>query len=212
MSLVEADGEWRVRKDTDWTSIAVRRSSFPGKHAIDPSMISVIFVTRDEQERLLRSLAALTPFALEGIVSDVVVADLGSRDATLEIADAAGCAIVEDCPDLGAAIGRAAVLARKDWLLRLAAGDIVEVAAAEAALRHIAQAGREGEAGAAAYLACAKGGALRRAAHILAFDMLGLAPFPLRRVLAPRTQAHLLDATGRRWPGTRLKARIERSE
>jgi hypothetical protein len=176
-------------------------------------MISVIFVTRDEEEGLLRSLAALTPFALEGLVSDVVVADLGSRDATLEIADAAGCAVVEDCPDPGSAIRRAAERARKDWLLRLAPGDIVDGAAAESALRHIAQAGRDGKAGGAAFLACAaKGGALHRAAHLLAFDMLGLAPFPFRRVLAPRTQAHLLDGTGRRWPGMRLKARIGRSE
>ncbi|MBV9588678.1 MAG: hypothetical protein JO310_03680, partial [Hyphomicrobiales bacterium] len=53
-------------------------------------MITVVFLTRDAEEPLLRSLAALAPFATEGLIGDVVVADLCSRDATLEVAEAAG--------------------------------------------------------------------------------------------------------------------------
>ena len=54
----------------------------------------------------MRSLAALAPFAAEGLIADVVVADLGSRDATLAVADAAGCTIVENCAETAAALER----------------------------------------------------------------------------------------------------------
>ncbi len=91
---------------------------------------------------------------MDGVVADVIVADRGSRDAVSAVADAAGCAFVADCPDMGAAVERAAVLARKDWLLGLMAGDIVDEAMASALRRHVAEAERMGaRPGDAAFLA-----------------------------------------------------------
>ena len=112
------------------------RSSF------DPcavEMITVIFIVRNAEEPLLRSLAALAPFAAEGLIGDVVVADLGSRDATLAVAEAAGCKIVAKCATNGAALERAVKLARKDWLLVLEAGDTPDRGVATSLRDHIVQ-------------------------------------------------------------------------
>ena len=148
------------------------------------TMISVILVARDDEERLLRSLAALVPHAAEGIVADVIVADLGSRDGTREVADAAGCTILADCRDVGTAIGRAAEVARKDWLLRLVPGDIATMAAMTVMRGHVAQADRASAGTAIAFLAQPMSAPrLHSAVTALAFDMLGRASPQERRVL-----------------------------
>ncbi|SDR62356.1 hypothetical protein SAMN05444161_0356 [Rhizobiales bacterium GAS191] len=176
-------------------------------------MITVIIPVRDQEEALLRTLAALAPLAAQGVVADVVVADCGSRDATLAVADAAGCAIIEDCADRPSAIRAAVGLARKPWLLLLAAGDIPDAELAAAAREHIAQAGLSGLPRAAAILSLPAGASfMRRAALALGFDMLGHSAPQARRVLAPRAEAHLLAPGKRRWPGARLKARLARIE
>src|SRR5689334_19234689 len=102
-------------------------------------MITVIFTVRDAEEPLLRSLAALAPFATEGLIADVVVADLCSRDATLAVAEAAGCTLVRECTSRATALERAVKLARKDWLLALEAGDTPGPAVAASLRDHIAQ-------------------------------------------------------------------------
>jgi len=180
-------------------------------------MITVIIPVRDEEERLLRSLAALAPLAADGLVADVVVADCGSRDQSLVVADAAGCAIIENCPDRAAAIAGAIAVARKGWLLLLAAGDLADAAVAGAARDHVLACETAGAARPAAYLALpAAAGALRRAWLGRRFDALGAVPPALRRLLAPRQQAELtlaepaLAAPGR-WRGARLRARIGRT-
>ncbi|MFI5015511.1 MAG: glycosyltransferase [Hyphomicrobiales bacterium] len=174
-------------------------------------MISVIIPVRDEEERLVRSLAALVPLAAEGLVADVVIADCGSRDATLRVANAAGCAILENCRDRGSAIAAAVAMARKSWLLLLAAGDIPDEEVAMAARDHIALTERAGAPRAGAFLALPAGaGVLRRAALSLAFDVFGHAAPGHRRVLAPREEASVLAVTHERWRGVRLKARIRR--
>jgi glycosyltransferase involved in cell wall biosynthesis len=174
-------------------------------------MISVIIPVRDEEEKLLRTLAALAPLAAQGFFADVVVADCGSLDATLRVADAAGCAIVENCGDRCSAIGQAILLARKGWLLGLLPGDIPDEALAIAARQHIAQTELAGTAPAAAFLALPAGaGVMRRAALASMFEKFGRAGPHIRRVLAPRGDAPLLAATGERWRGVRLKVRIER--
>jgi glycosyltransferase involved in cell wall biosynthesis len=156
-------------------------------------MITVVIPVRDQEEPLLRTLAALAPLAAQGIVADVVVADCGSRDATLSVADAAGCAIVENCADRASAIRAAVGLARKPWLLLLAAGDIPDAGLAAAAREHIARTDLTGQPRAAAFLSLPAGaGVLRRAALALGFDMFGHSAPQARRVLAPRAEAHLL--------------------
>lgn len=73
----------------------------------------------DDERYLVRSLSALVPAAAQGFVRDVVMVDAGSRDATLDIADAAGCTIVERDGTVGARLAAGAEAARAPWLLFL---------------------------------------------------------------------------------------------
>jgi hypothetical protein len=185
--------------------------------AVDPSqctlgadMISVIILTRDEEEPLLRSLAALAPFATEGLIADVIVADRGSRDATLAVAEAAGCTLVENCGNRTSALERALKLARKSWLLALSAGDMPDREVATALRDHLARSSPAPRP--AALLALPPGaGILRRAMLGQAFDRLGMAPRTGLRVLTPPAEAELLLGEHRRWRGLRLRARIGRA-
>ena len=54
-------------------------------------MLSVIIATLDSERVLVPALAALVPGATAGLVSEVLMADGGSRDDTAEVADIAGC-------------------------------------------------------------------------------------------------------------------------
>jgi hypothetical protein len=173
-------------------------------------MISVIIVTRDEEEPLLRTLAALAPLAAGGLIADVVVADLGSRDATLAVAEAAGCGLVAACTSKASALGRAVGLARKDWLLVLEAGDMPDAGVATSLRDHIARGAQAPHA--LAFLALLPGaGRWRRAMLHPVFDAFGVAPRRAIRLFVPRRDAGLLATTPRRWRGARTRARIERA-
>jgi hypothetical protein len=79
-------------------------------------MITAIIETRNEEVSLAHALAALVPAATEGLIRDVIVVDHGSEDGTREVADAAGCTIIDAGGETDAR--RAAVeRARGDWLL-----------------------------------------------------------------------------------------------
>lgn len=82
-------------------------------------MISVVMPSLDDERYLVRSLSALVPAAAEGVVKDVVLVDAGSRDATVDIADAAGCTIIEKRGVMGARLAAGAEAARGAWLLFL---------------------------------------------------------------------------------------------
>ncbi|MDQ0391669.1 hypothetical protein [Labrys monachus] len=79
-------------------------------------MISVVIAAKDQEYALAETLAALVPAAAEGFVREVVVADGGSTDGTLIVADAVGCVIVAG----DAAAGLRA--ARSEWVLLIAPG------------------------------------------------------------------------------------------
>ncbi|MGI8525206.1 MAG: glycosyltransferase [Pseudolabrys sp.] len=89
-------------------------------------MLSAIIATRESERTLVPTLAALVPGALSGLVIEVIVADGGSRDATREVADVAGCRFLSSQAALGARLKQAAVLARAPWLLFLRAGTVPE--------------------------------------------------------------------------------------
>jgi glycosyltransferase involved in cell wall biosynthesis len=171
-------------------------------------MITVIFIARNAEEPLLRSLAALAPFAAEGLIGDVVVADLGSRDATRAVAEAAGCTLVENCANEHAALERSVKLARKEWLLMLEAGDTPDMGVATSLRDHIA---RNAKAPLAlAFLALPPGaGRWRRALFGSIFDASGVSPRHAIRLLVPRRAAKLLAGAQGRWRGARSRARIE---
>src|ERR1035438_4685185 len=54
-------------------------------------MLSAIISTHESERALVPTLAALVPGATAGLLGEVIVADAGSRDATAEVADIAGC-------------------------------------------------------------------------------------------------------------------------
>jgi len=55
------------------------------------SMLTVVLECQDQESELAQTLSVLVAGAVEGLVSDVVVLDHGSRDGTSRVADAAGC-------------------------------------------------------------------------------------------------------------------------
>lgn len=89
-------------------------------------MLSVIIATHESERTLVPTLAALVPGATAGLISEVVVADTGSRDATAEVADIAGCRFVSSGDPLGARLKAAALSTRTPWLMFLRAGTVPE--------------------------------------------------------------------------------------
>ncbi|HWA59730.1 MAG TPA: cell wall biosynthesis glycosyltransferase [Caulobacteraceae bacterium] len=77
------------------------------------AMITVVFATLNDAEGLAQAMAELVPAAVDGLVREVVVADAGSTDATLEVADEAGATIVSG------GLRSAVAVARADWILAL---------------------------------------------------------------------------------------------
>jgi len=75
---------------------------------LDVSMLSVVVPTFDSERALVPTLAMLVPAAMSGIVREVIIADGGSTDATLEVADVADAR----CSRLGA-VGAAAARGRR---------------------------------------------------------------------------------------------------
>ena len=85
-------------------------------------MFSVIIATHESERTLVPTLAALVAGATAGLLGEVVVADAGSRDATAEIADIAGCRIISSNAPLGTRLRAAAASTRTPWLMFLRAG------------------------------------------------------------------------------------------
>ena len=54
-------------------------------------MLTVVLECQDQESELAQTLSVLVAGAVEGLVSDVIVLDHGSRDGTSRVADAAGC-------------------------------------------------------------------------------------------------------------------------
>ena len=85
-------------------------------------MLDVIVATHESETSLVPTLAALVPGATAGLVGEVVIADAGSRDATAEVAEIAGCRFVVSSEPLGARLKAAAASTRSPWLMFLRAG------------------------------------------------------------------------------------------
>ena len=75
-------------------------------------MLSVIIATKDSERALVATLAALVSGATAGMISEVLIADGGSRDETAKVADVAGCNFVAVEGSLGLRIGTAAAQTR----------------------------------------------------------------------------------------------------
>ncbi len=82
-------------------------------------MISVVIPTINSERLLPRCFDSLIPAAVRGVVREVIVADAGSSDATLAIADAAGAHIVHARKGRSQQLAAGAAQAKSDWLLFL---------------------------------------------------------------------------------------------
>jgi glycosyltransferase involved in cell wall biosynthesis len=82
-------------------------------------MISVVIPALNAERLLPRCFDSLIPAAVRGVVREVIVADGGSTDGTLEVADAAGAHIVGAGKNRSAQLIAGAELARSDWILFL---------------------------------------------------------------------------------------------
>jgi glycosyltransferase involved in cell wall biosynthesis len=89
-------------------------------------MLSIVIATHDSARPLEATLTMLVPGAMRGVVREVIVADGDSTDATIEIADAAGCHVLASTAPLGGRLAAAAVMARARWLMFLRPGTILE--------------------------------------------------------------------------------------
>ena len=103
-------------------------------------MLSVVIATNNSERILAQTLAALVPGAVAGIVSEVIIADSGSTDGTLAIADAAGCTVVPAASNAGG-LRAGAAAARAQWLMFVRAGFVPEAHWMHAVERFIATSG-----------------------------------------------------------------------
>ena len=128
-------------------------------------MISVILSTRDDAARLPRALAPLVMGVADGWVKQAIVVDGGSSDDTLEVAEAAGCDIVQSAYGAKQLIAGAAA-AKARWLLFLRVETALEESWLEEARRFITH----GDGRAAAFrLAYERPGFMARGAELVAF-------------------------------------------
>jgi len=95
------------------------RFASPAESGSDRAVISVVIPTLNAAPTLAGALAPLVAGAVKGVVKEVVVADGGSGDATLEIAEEAGCRIVRSARGRGTQLRAGCAAAKADWLLAL---------------------------------------------------------------------------------------------
>ncbi len=138
-------------------------------------MISVVIPTLNDAAVLGRALQPLVSAAIDGLVSEVIVVDAGSTDSTLEIADDAGCRIIETAANGSSGGARSVGLeaARRDWILHLEPRAWLAPAWEAAVRDHI-----ERHPGRAAIFPAAREGLLGR---------LGMAGRAHQALLAPRS-------------------------
>jgi glycosyltransferase involved in cell wall biosynthesis len=97
-------------------------------------MLSVVIETKNDEEGLARTLASLVNGAVEGVVREVIVCDLGSTDRSHYLADEAGCVWLSTG---GAAEG--VRRAKSDWLLILEPGATLVDGWIDSVARHAAR-------------------------------------------------------------------------
>ena len=144
-------------------------------------MISVVIATLNSERAMLPTLSALVPGAVEGLVTEVIVTDRGSRDGISVVADAAGCKFMVVEGTSGQALKAAAAIARAPWLLFLRPGTLFDAAWISEATRFAERPAKD--SGAAAFRRAAPRQAGLRAALSLVADSFRALPRPEQGLL-----------------------------
>jgi hypothetical protein len=113
-------------------------------------VLSVIIPTLNCERVLVPTLASLVSGAAAGTVRDVIIADGGSRDATQEVADLAGCEIMASTAPLPERLRAASGKARANWVMYLRPGVVLDANWVGEAAAFIEQAELRGTADAVA--------------------------------------------------------------
>ena len=82
-------------------------------------MISVVIPVLNSERNLPRCFDSLISAAVRGLIREVIVADGGSSDGTLAVADAAGAHIINAGKKRSEQLIAGAEIARSDWILFL---------------------------------------------------------------------------------------------
>jgi glycosyltransferase involved in cell wall biosynthesis len=138
-------------------------------------MLSVVIPTFDSERSLVPTLAMLVPAAMSGVVRDVIVADGRSADATLEVADVAGCNVVGSSAPLAQRLREAAATARAPWLMFLRPGTVLDTTWLDETVNFI----EETERGDAAVAAVFRKAVSRQASYPMVIEALSLIKFAL---------------------------------
>lgn len=91
-----------------------------------PAVISVIIPTRDDERRLVPTLAALVAGAADGLIAEAIIADGGSTDGTEAVADIAGCRFFTGPAETGARLAAAAATSKAPWLMFVRPGVVLD--------------------------------------------------------------------------------------
>jgi len=103
-------------------------------------MLSVVIATHESERALVPTLSALVTGAVAGVVREVIIADAGSQDGTVQIAEGAGCRLLIAPGPRGGRLKAAADMARAPWLLFLAPGIVPDATWVDECRRFIEQA------------------------------------------------------------------------
>jgi len=103
-----------------------------------PAKLSIVIPTLNEQAGLERSLPPLSEGPTTGLIRDLVISDGVSRDATLQIAEAAGAKIVTGPASRGGQLRRGAEAAEGAWLWFLHADTVLPPGWSDAVAAHMA--------------------------------------------------------------------------
>jgi glycosyltransferase involved in cell wall biosynthesis len=174
------------------------------------SMLSAIISTQNSERSLVPTLSALVPAAAAGLLAEVIVADAGSRDATAEVADIAGCRFTSSTDALGIRLKAAVATVRSPWVMFLRAGAVPQPGWSEAADHFIQTTGLLEDTGRAAIFRLPGTNAVRPGfAELLALVRAAIArdPRPEQGLLIAR---RFYDAIGGHSAGDDAEAAILR--
>ncbi|MEM8580644.1 MAG: glycosyltransferase, partial [Pseudomonadota bacterium] len=91
-----------------------------------PAPLSIVIPVLDAAAGLEKSLPALGEGLEAGLISELILSDGGSSDATAQIASDAGAVWVAGAPGRGGQIARGIAVAKSPWVLVLHADTILQ--------------------------------------------------------------------------------------